>query len=35
MKAVAQASGASNGWTQKNFEQMNRWFDALMADTFA
>ena len=35
MKPVAEASAASNGWTQKNFKQMNKWFDALMADTFA
>ena len=35
MKPVAAASAASNGWTQKNFKQMNKWFDALMADTFA
>ncbi len=35
MKPVAEASAASNGWTQKNFEQMNKWFDALMAETFA
>ncbi len=35
MKPVAESSGASNGWTQKNFKQMSKWFDALMADTFA
>ena len=35
MKPVAKASAASKGWTPKNFKQMNKWFDALMADTFA
>ncbi|MEO8443735.1 MAG: FAD/NAD(P)-binding oxidoreductase [Gammaproteobacteria bacterium] len=35
MKPAAEASAASNGWTRKNFKQMNKWFDALMADTFA
>ncbi len=35
MKPVVKASAASNGWTPKNFKQMNKWFDALMADTFA
>ncbi len=35
MKPVAQSAAASDGWTQKNFKQMNKWFDALMADTFA
>ncbi|MGB4858266.1 MAG: FCSD flavin-binding domain-containing protein, partial [Dokdonella sp.] len=35
MKPVAKSSAASNGWTRKNFKQMNKWFDALMADTFA
>ena len=35
MQPVAKASAASNGWTQKDFKQMNKWFDALMADTFA
>ena len=35
MKPVAESSAASNGWTRKNFKQMNKWFDALMADTFA
>ena len=35
MKPVAKASVASNGWTPKNFKQMNKWFDAIMADTFA
>ena len=35
MKPVVKSSTASNGWTQKNFRQMNKWFGALMADTFA
>lgn len=35
MKPVTAAAAASNGWTRKNFKQMNKWFDALMADTFA
>ena len=35
MKPVTQSSAASDGWTQKNFKQMNEWFDAIMADTFA
>lgn len=34
MKPVLKAAAASNGWSQKNFKQMNKWFDALMADTF-
>ena len=35
MKPVADAVATSDGWTQKNFKQMNKWFDAIMADTFA
>ena len=35
MKAVAASSAASVGWTQDNFDQMNTWFKALMADSFA
>lgn len=35
MVAVPQASGASVGWSSGHFKQMNKWFDALMADTFA
>lgn len=35
MKPAAASVAASNGWSQKNFKQMNKWFDALMADTFA
>ena len=35
MQAVAAASGASTGWSSGNFREMNTWFNALMADTFA
>lgn len=35
MASVTNASGASSGWSADNFEQMNTWFKALMADTFA
>lgn len=35
MKPVPEASGASVGWNSKNFKQMNTWYSALMADTFA
>jgi NADPH-dependent 2,4-dienoyl-CoA reductase/sulfur reductase-like enzyme len=35
MASVAAASGASAGWTSGDFEDMNKWFTALMADTFA
>jgi NADH dehydrogenase FAD-containing subunit len=35
MKGVAAASGASAGWNTENFEQMDKWFKALMGDTFA
>lgn len=35
MTSVANASGASEGWSGDNFEQMNTWFKALMGDTFA
>jgi sulfide dehydrogenase [flavocytochrome c] flavoprotein chain len=35
MVAVAHSSGASSGWNSDGFEQMNIWFKALMADTFA
>jgi len=35
MKPMAAASAASQGWTRENFKQMSKWFDALMADTFA
>ncbi|MBN8489722.1 MAG: FAD-dependent oxidoreductase [Burkholderiales bacterium] len=35
MTGVPNASGASIGWNADNFDQMNDWFRALMADTFA
>lgn len=35
MAPVAAAGGASAGWDKENFDQMNTWFKALMADTFA
>jgi NADPH-dependent 2,4-dienoyl-CoA reductase/sulfur reductase-like enzyme len=35
MTPVVKSAASSKGWTQKNFKQMNEWFDALMADTFA
>lgn len=35
MQAVAASSGASTGWSSGNMRQMNTWFNALMADTFA
>ncbi|MCE2657393.1 MAG: FAD-dependent oxidoreductase [Rubrivivax sp.] len=35
MKAVADASGASTGWNGDNFDDMGKWFKALMADSFA
>ncbi|MEY4980166.1 MAG: hypothetical protein RLZZ352_2436 [Pseudomonadota bacterium] len=35
MQAVAASSGASAGWSSSNMRQMNTWFNALMADTFA
>lgn len=35
MQAVAASSGASAGWSRDNFDEMNTWFGALMADTFA
>jgi sulfide dehydrogenase [flavocytochrome c] flavoprotein chain len=35
MKAVAEASGASTGWSGDHFDDMGTWFKALMADTFA
>jgi NADPH-dependent 2,4-dienoyl-CoA reductase/sulfur reductase-like enzyme len=34
MKAVAASSAASIGWNKDNFEEMNIWFKALMADSF-
>lgn len=35
MRAVAASSGASNGWSGDNFDEMGEWFQTLMADTFA
>jgi len=35
MQAVAASSGASVGWDSRNFREMDTWFSALMADTFA
>ena len=35
MQPQAAASGASAGWSSGHFSEMGRWFNALMADTFA
>jgi len=35
MTAVPAAFGASDGWNGDHFEDMRRWFGALMADSFA
>ena len=35
MLAAAASSAASKGWNGDNFEQMDIWFKALMADSFA
>ncbi len=35
MVPVAAAGGASPGWSGDHFNQMGKWFNALMADTFA
>jgi len=35
MVAQAASAGASSGWNTDNFSQMNTWFNALMADSFA
>lgn len=35
MQAVPASAGASLGWSGDNFEDMNEWFKALMADSFA
>lgn len=35
MTTVPAASGASVGWNTENFREMNKWFTALMADSFA
>lgn len=34
MKAVSRSVAASDGWTAKNFKEMGKWFEGLMADTF-
>lgn len=35
MKPVVASSAASVGWSKDNFDEMNTWFKALMADSFA
>jgi sulfide dehydrogenase [flavocytochrome c] flavoprotein chain len=35
MVPVPASFAASKGWSEKNFKQMGKWFDALMADSFA
>ena len=35
MLPVASATGASAGWDRRSFREMDEWFTALMADTFA
>jgi len=35
MAPVPASFGSSKGWSEKNFKEMGKWFDALMADTFA
>lgn len=35
MAVVPKSFAASDGWTAKNFKQMGKWFEALMADSFA
>lgn len=35
MMSVPNASGASDGWNAGHFQDMNTWFAALMADSFA
>jgi sulfide dehydrogenase [flavocytochrome c] flavoprotein chain len=35
MQAVAASSAASVGWSREHFSDMNTWFNALMADSFA
>jgi hypothetical protein len=32
---VPKSLAASQSWTADNFKDMGKWFDALMADTFA
>jgi hypothetical protein len=35
MAPVAKSFAASVGWSSENFKEMGKWFDALMADSFA
>jgi NADPH-dependent 2,4-dienoyl-CoA reductase/sulfur reductase-like enzyme len=35
MLPVAAAGGASLGWSSRSFKEMDQWFNALMADSFA
>ena len=35
MRLVPESFAASKGWSRGNFKEMNVWFEALMADTFA
>ncbi|HSW25804.1 MAG TPA: FCSD flavin-binding domain-containing protein, partial [Burkholderiaceae bacterium] len=35
MVPAPDSSAASVGWDSEHFEQMEEWFEALMADTFA
>lgn len=35
MAPVLKSFAASVGWTSENFKEMGKWFDALMADSFA
>ena len=35
MVPVAASSAASTGWNSDSFEEMSKWFNALMADSFA
>ena len=35
MAPVPASMAASTGWSEKNFKQMGKWYEALMADTFS
>lgn len=35
MAPVPRSFAASDGWSTKNFKEMSKWFDTLMADTFS
>jgi len=35
MKPVAEATGASSGWSTRHYEDMQTWFGSLMSDSFA